>query len=157
MAQPQARVRWMIWLVTGAVITGLGVVLFAVGLDDADKYASVIGALGTLAGFGLSLSALIRRPPQAVPPQEESGTAPGQRLQDSAVGGDAVQIGGVGGNVRIGRATNPPPSSGAPRPPRGAGLPTASPGAQSVTDTQVSGSSVQVAQVAGDVDVDRSA
>jgi hypothetical protein len=60
------RARWVALLVTAIVITAPGLFLLMISLDQADKLASVIGALGTLAGLGLSLSA------QNVPPS--SGT-----------------------------------------------------------------------------------
>jgi hypothetical protein len=38
----------------GLALLGVGVVLLKLGLDDADKAASVIGALAALAGLGVS-------------------------------------------------------------------------------------------------------
>jgi hypothetical protein len=143
----------MILLATSALIATLGLSLFAVGLDDADKYASVIGALSAMAGLGLSLSTLIGRPAPAVPAPDESGLAAGQRIHASTIGGDAVQIREVSGNVRMG------PCADSGRPARAAARgtrPKTSPGGQSVINAQVGGSSAQIDRVAGDVDIERS-
>ncbi|TDB87074.1 hypothetical protein E1264_15775 [Actinomadura sp. KC216] len=155
MAQTQARVHWMIWLATGAVTMGLGVFLLTVGLDDADKYASMIGALGTITGLGLSLSALFQRSSQAGRSEDEPGVATGQQIRKSTIGGDSFQVRGVGGNVRIRRTPTPPPSDDASQPLGGTAPPPDSPGAQSVTDSKITGSSAQIDQVTGDVDIER--
>ncbi|MEO3807694.1 hypothetical protein ABGB17_01685 [Sphaerisporangium sp. B11E5] len=144
----------MIWLVTGTVIMALGLLLLVAGLDVADKYARVIGALGSLAALGLSLSVRAHRSSPADPSREETEPAAGQQVHASAIGGDAVQVRGVGGNVRIGRALPPQPVTGSPQPPTVAIPRATSPGPQSVTNAQIGGSSAQISQVAGDVDVD---
>lgn len=52
----RARVR----LTVGVLVLVLGVVLTVVGLDAADKWASVLGAIGTLVGLALSWDARAR-------------------------------------------------------------------------------------------------
>lgn len=45
----------------GLVLVGLGIYLMTVGLDQADKLASVIGAFAGLASFSLGASQLVRQ------------------------------------------------------------------------------------------------
>lgn len=155
MAAARTRLHRMMWLAIGTVIAALGAFFVLTGLNDADKYASVIGAMGTMVGLCLSLSALIRRPARAALPPDESRAAPGQQVQASTIGGDAVQVRGVGGNVRVSRSLTPAPQTRSPQPPGGATPPGASPGVQSLTNAQIGGSSTQIDEIAGDVDIER--
>lgn len=158
MAQTRVRLHWAVVLSTGAVIMVLGLLFFAAGLDDADKYASVIGALSTLAGLGLSISGMVQRSSWTSSRSEE-GAAGGQRVQGSVVGGDVVQVRGVRGDVRIGGSSPSPAGSGAPQPEEGEEDETfaAPPGAQSVIGSRVGRSVIQVDRAGGDAKIERGA
>lgn len=138
---------WMLLLlIGGAVITGLGVFMAAAGLDDADKWASVLGLFVALAGLGLSGYGLVvaRRQRQ------------GQTVADSIGRGGVTQVRGVRGNLRIGTppaaSTGLQPSSSAPplQAPTSAGE-----GDQSVVRTWTAGPVRQVDDVGGDTDIDQ--
>ncbi|MEH1028561.1 hypothetical protein V6W11_12540 [Micromonospora profundi] len=45
----------IVLLVTGLLIAGLGATFIIIGLDKADKLASTVGGLASVAGVGLSL------------------------------------------------------------------------------------------------------
>lgn len=47
--------RWPVLLVTGVVLLALGGIFLALGLQDADRLASTIGALAGVAGLGLAI------------------------------------------------------------------------------------------------------
>lgn len=158
MARHGARLHWAVWSASGVLIAGLGAFFVKVGLDEADKYASVAGAFGTLAGLGLALVSLIGRQAPGEPPLRESEPTAGQRMRGSSISGDAIQVRGVGGDVRIGSAPPAPLGGGPRRPPRETSTTRpASADIQSVDDVRIGGSGIQVDQVTGDVDVERGA
>lgn len=95
MAQRPARGHWSTWLVPGIVITLLGLLLLMAGLDDADKYASVIGALGTLAGLALSFSTRAHRASRAAH-SPEHGHVKGNLSQIHETGRDVTIINFLG-------------------------------------------------------------
>jgi hypothetical protein len=75
------------------------------GLDDADKLGSVVGAFSGVIGVGLSIVGIVlaRRStpnPSAQPP---SVAPPGQSVINSQIDGPNIQIGSAGGNVEIHR------------------------------------------------------
>jgi hypothetical protein len=132
------------WLVAGAVLVVLGIFLVAVGLDDADRWASVFGLFVGLAGLGLSAIGL----------RQARRQAGAQAVTDSTVGGRLTQVRGVAGSVRIG------PVSVSGSPPRQATPPSSSRTAapvdgQLVDGSQVAGPVQQVDGVGGDVEIDR--
>jgi pimeloyl-ACP methyl ester carboxylesterase len=90
---------------------------------------------------------------QTQPAKPEQRSAPGgQAIIGSSVGGDATQIRGVKGNVRIGRGgARPVPVDPTPNAAHG-GPPDDD--AQTVTDSQVSGHVSQIDDVGGDVEMD---
>lgn len=92
---------WMACLVTGGGMAVLGTLFVWVGLDDADKYASVVGGLGAVAGLGLSVFALTCRSPAGQDSAEMPSSPAGQWVRASAVDGDVVQIDQVTGDVDI--------------------------------------------------------
>ena len=51
--------RAVVAIATGLLLIGLGLVFLLVGLDSADQLASVVGALASVAGLGLSGWALV--------------------------------------------------------------------------------------------------
>lgn len=144
-------VRWVPPVVGGAVVAGLGVFLAAAGLDDADKWASVVGLFVALAGLALTGYGLVAAR------QRTSAGRPGQTVTGSAVGGGVTQVRGVGGDLRLGPAPTPlpgcrPPETASPAP----RLSTAADaGDQAVTDTWTAGPVRQVDDVGGDADIDR--
>jgi hypothetical protein len=144
-------------VITVTAAAGLGVYFTRVGLDNADKLASVIGAFIGLAGLALTARGLLadRRAAPAA-----SQAAGGQQVSGSEVGGDVLQVKGVTGNLRIGGQPRPP----APSPTHLRTTPTAPSSAarsrdeeqgQSVRDSHVAGDVTQVDQVGGDTDIDR--
>ncbi|WP_214103911.1 hypothetical protein [Acrocarpospora catenulata] len=104
----RSRLLWaIVGLLTGLALAGLAAYFVKVGLDDADKTASVIGAfigligLG-LAGYGIVLSRQALLLSKAEPERtQDSGSAtpeakpaPGsQVVSNSWIGGDNIQIG----------------------------------------------------------------
>jgi hypothetical protein len=150
---------WAIWLLVGVLVAGLGAALLVVGLDDADKYASVAGAVSALVGLGVSLSALVRRQPQRPLPSEgpPKESRPGQTVASSNIGGDVIQIGGIQGSARIQR---PPASPDSADPHQEPTEPPAAPapeqqGTQTVKDSRIAGSALQIGHVGGNVDIER--
>jgi drug/metabolite transporter (DMT)-like permease len=52
-------IGWLVVLLVGAGLIGLGVYFSRIGLDRADKTASVIGALSGLAGLALAAYGIV--------------------------------------------------------------------------------------------------
>ena len=91
-----------------AAAAGLGWYFTLVGLDKADKVASVIGAFVGLAGLGVAVyGALSGRGPDDI-------RGSGQHVRGAAVGGSVIQVRGVSGSVRIRGAAVPPHPAQAP-------------------------------------------
>ncbi|GAA1635505.1 hypothetical protein GCM10009733_035780 [Nonomuraea maheshkhaliensis] len=98
------RKRVLVWggaVVAVSAVAALAVYLARVGLDEADKLASVIGLFVALAGLGISIRGLTGgRPgddPTSPPPPVSDGAAPGQDVSApgvSASGPRSVAIGG---------------------------------------------------------------
>ncbi|MEU8363452.1 hypothetical protein AB0C27_46290 [Nonomuraea sp. NPDC048882] len=97
------RKRVLVWggaVVAVAAVAALAVYLARVGLDDADKLASVIGLFVALAGLGISIRGLTGgRPTDDPAPPVPDGAAPGQNVSApepgvSASGSRSVAIGG---------------------------------------------------------------
>ncbi|WP_433228972.1 hypothetical protein [Actinomadura formosensis] len=136
--------RW--WVVGGLIVSvgliGQGVFFLRVGLQDADRWASVIGSFVGVAGLVVSFAGLVvafRSPASA------GGQHAGQ------VVGDNYQAGSVTGNVRIGRRRGRPAplAGGVPPSPSTAG----SGDGQSVG--HVGGDNVQLGSTGGDLEIDR--
>lgn len=128
-------------------IIALGFVVFLasavafiwVGLEDADKLASVLSFVAGLAGVCLSAYGLVAA-------RQDSKAQSAQSVADSIVGGEVNQISGVGGKVTIRRTppsttSNPGGLPGARNP-----APSQSPG-QSVVNSAVSGPVHQIHDV----------
>ncbi|MBQ0990719.1 hypothetical protein KBX08_11520 [Micromonospora sp. H61] len=132
-------------VITGLLVAGIGVFLAAEGLDNADKWASIMALFVAIAGLGLSAWGGF---------VANRGMAR-QRLHGSIVGGGVAQVRGARGSVHIGRTADDLPhplASTAGAAPSG---PTIDGGDQSVTNTWTAGPVRQVDDVGGDVDIDR--
>ncbi|MFE3206331.1 hypothetical protein [Embleya sp. NPDC059237] len=134
---------WIGGVVAGTALVGLAVYLAVVGLDEADKWASVLGLFVALAGLAVSVAGARRERP----------ASNGQSVTDSAINGGVTQVSGTGGNVRITRRSARPvvPSPvapGTPPPAGGAG------DGQRVHGSIVSGPVDQVQGTGGDVDIE---
>jgi hypothetical protein len=152
MAKWKQRVTRGVVIVGGLALVGLGAYFVVVGLDRADKLASVIGVFVGLVGSGFSGYSVVltRRGPAQSPSR-------GQTVSRSAVAGDVLQIRDVGGDVRIGPAV----AGTAAEAPR-TRIPRFMPaqdartcGDQLVTETQVQGQVRHVDGIGGAVEVDR--
>lgn len=140
---------WTSAAVGGAALLALGVYFVVLGLDRADKLASVVGAFAALIGLVVSVYAVAvtRRGP---------ARPSGQVVAGSTVAGGVVQVRGVRGSVRIGRSADLSLTASG-HPPTGSPPTSAGSGAegQSVVDTAMSGPARQVDDVGGDVDIER--
>ncbi|WP_199882028.1 hypothetical protein [Streptomyces sp. CB03911] len=115
---------WMGGVTGGAAVVGLAVYLGVVGLDDADRWASVLGLFVALAGLGLGVAGRRREradPVGAVGPTQEESTLTddpgadaqeararavssepvGQTVEGSTVTGGITQVSRTRGSVRI--------------------------------------------------------
>jgi hypothetical protein len=151
---------WASGVVAVGVAAGLGVYFWVVGLDKADKSASVAGAFVGLAALVVSIYGVVRE-------HRGAGASPrvgGLSVSDSTVDGGVTQVKGVTGNVRISgvgqqrsapvAGPDPVPSSAAGSPPQ-AGSDDGAAGGQSVGGSQVGGEVTQVDRVGGDAEIDR--
>ncbi|MET8154758.1 hypothetical protein ABZT47_00205 [Sphaerisporangium sp. NPDC005289] len=107
-------------IATGLVMVALGVALPMAGLDDADKYASVLGAFTGVAGLALSAYGVVlaRRAPAEAPAQEGTSPPPepdsgAGRVRNSVSGtvhGPVLQADTFTGPITIGTPRPSPPS-----------------------------------------------
>ena len=142
--------RGLVWasaVVGGLAIAGLGVYFVVVGLDRADKLASVIGVFATLIGLGLSASGAVLTRHGAAP-------RPNQTVADSTVGGEALQVRDIRGSLRVGGAGAGSPST-PPSTPTISTRSLAPPAGQSILGTQTVGPARQIDGVGGDAEIDR--
>jgi hypothetical protein len=139
----QRAVTWILALVVGLGIAGLGVYVAIINLDRADKIASVAGALLSMAGLGLSTYGIVvaRR---ASKPSSWLGAQIVERVD---AGRDVDLVDGVAGSVRLGA-----PMSG-PAAPHGANT-SATAGEQTVRDVKAGGRVRLIRGVGGNVDSD---
>ena len=81
--------RWTS-ILTGLVVAGLGGVFVLVGLETADKLASTVGAIASVAGLGLTLYlSLAQRPGHQSDPSRQTDTADSQRSGTTDAGDEA--------------------------------------------------------------------
>lgn len=130
-------------IVSGLGLLALGGMFAAVGLDDADKIASIVGGITGLFGLGLTIYNVWFAAP---------GAPGGQQLSDSAVDGNAVQMRGVRGKVSV---KNSAPRPGRRQPHSGAGTATVQPSGQEIGGSTVGGHSMQFDRVDGDIDLEQ--
>ncbi|MET8048764.1 hypothetical protein ABZU75_14295 [Streptosporangium sp. NPDC005286] len=111
--------RMVVWVgavVAGAGCTLAGVLLVRAGLDDADKWASIIGMCIAAAGLPLAVYSIVlaRRSATVLPsateelpqtrtqpiaPHEKAGGGPS--VSNSTIEGPNIQVGHAGGDVDI--------------------------------------------------------
>ncbi|WP_204061245.1 hypothetical protein [Microbispora corallina] len=89
---------WVGGAVAGAGCIVAGVLLVRAGLDDADKWASVIGMCIAAAGLPLAVYSIVlaRRSLTTPPPTQVSAqpaAQPGHVVSGSTIEGDNIQIG----------------------------------------------------------------
>ncbi|WP_285777815.1 hypothetical protein [Microtetraspora sp. NBRC 13810] len=107
-------VAWAGAAVAGVGCTLAGVLLVRAGLDDADKWASIIGMCIAAAGLPLAVYSIVLAHRSALPstteelpqtraqpkaPQEEAGGGP--VVSNSTIEGPNIQIGHADGDVDI--------------------------------------------------------
>ncbi|MFD5623328.1 hypothetical protein [Streptomyces yangpuensis] len=136
------------WLgVAIGTLTVVAVIVYTaiVGLDKADKTASVLGLLVAIAGFVMAWFGNGRQ------------VAVQQSVETSSVGGGVTQITGTAGSVRVKRHGTPTGNSNSPNPPPAPPNPAVRPvGTQSVAGSAVNESVDQVENTGGDVDIEQS-
>ncbi|GGN63666.1 hypothetical protein GCM10010112_23120 [Actinoplanes lobatus] len=141
MAVKQRRVVIITMMVFGLILMGVGLFFLDLGLEDADKAASVVGAITGIAGLGLSTASFLLARPGA-------GSA-AQRVDNVESGATIDVVDGVAGNARLG--DHPPVVTTQPgeRP----ATPSHPQGEQSVTNTKATGAIRIVRGVDGDLDI----
>ncbi|GGN45422.1 hypothetical protein FHR83_008423 [Actinoplanes campanulatus] len=141
MAAKQRRIVIITMMVFGLILMGVGLFFLDLGLEDADKAASVVGAIAGIAGLGLStVSFLLARP---------GASSAAQRVDNVEAGSTIDLVDGVAGNARLG--DHPPVVTSQPseRP----ATPSHPQGEQSVTNTKATGAIRIVRGVDGDLDI----
>jgi hypothetical protein len=135
----------------GVVLGGLAVFLWVSGLDDADKFASVIGLFVGIAALTATVYGIASgRPTPALSPPPVAGA---QRVERLDAGRDVDVVDTVRGGLRMGTA---PPSVIPPAVPPGpssASAPPVAPGEQEVRDVRATGAIRIIRGVDGDVDI----
>ncbi|BDD73502.1 hypothetical protein GCM10023177_58240 [Streptomyces violaceoruber] len=135
--------------VTVVAASALGYYFSQVGLDKADKTASVVGLFIALAGLALSIYGIVEAR-KSNTPQPTTQTVTG-----SIVSGSSIQIGQAGGSVRIKRSGQHSTAS-QNQPPSTPGSSTAAATGQEVRDSQISGNNLQLGSSTGDVEIEES-
>lgn len=85
---------WAGAVIAGVALAGLAGYLVVMGLDKADKLASVLGMFAGLGGLAISAIGLVG---------ERTKRADAQSVRGSSAGGSVTQVRDVKGNVRISR------------------------------------------------------
>ena len=135
---------WIGGVVAVGALASLTAYLISVGLDEADKVASVVGLFVALAGLVVSVLGLRR---ESAP--EDGPPAGGQSVRNSSFGGGITMIRGTRGSIRISRTGAPQPApTGGPRP-----LPGHPAGAPSADAPNGAGQHVHGTTAAGPVDM----
>jgi hypothetical protein len=102
---------WLVVLLVGLGLVGLGVYFGHIGLDRADKLASVLGVFSGLAGLFLAGLGIVQARRERTRPAAPGGqpTVPngqgdgGQHVSGSVIGRDNIQIGSAGRDIDIRR------------------------------------------------------
>ncbi len=127
-------------ITAGATIAALGILFFLIGLDDADKSASVVGALASVAGLALAIAtAVMSRRPTTGTPSGQSAEDVEARSVDLIDGATNVRI----GTADTGRTAAPPSNSERPEP-----------GDQRIHGVRARGDIRMIRNVDGNVDLD---
>lgn len=134
---------WSGRIVAVVAIAGLSAYLALVGLDKADKLASVLALL-------VAVAALVA--PYILPPSDrdrsESGSS--QRVTNTVVGGNLTQV----RNAKGVRVQGPAPSKPPQAPPAGADPVAESQGGQYVNGVWVGGNLTQASDADGDITIE---
>ncbi|WFE93556.1 MULTISPECIES: hypothetical protein [Micromonospora] len=138
----------------GVVLGGLAVFLVVAGLDDADKYASVIGLFVGIAALSATVWGIVSGRPAPGPPSPQAPVAGPQRVERLDAGRDVDVVDTVRGNLRVGTA--PPSVTTPPAGPAGqmpGSVPPVVPGEQEVRDVRATGAIRIIRGVDGDADI----
>jgi hypothetical protein len=142
--------------VVGVLLGGLAVFLVVAGLDDADKFASVIALFVGIAALAVTVYGIVsgRPGPAASPGSSPPPVAGAQRVERLDAGRDVDVVDTVRGSLRMGAA--PPSVTTSPAAPPGstpASAPSVEAGAQEVRDVRAKGAIRIVRGVDGDLDI----
>lgn len=139
---------WAGGLASGAALVALTGYLASVGLDDASKWAGVLGLFVSVAGVAVSVAGMRRDGARPV------ARPVAQAVWDSRISGGVTQVSG-GGDVRI---THRGPAAAPSMPPQAPAAPGPSappPDGQTVSGSEVAGPVDQVRDADGNVEIDR--
>lgn len=114
----RGRLGWLMWVAVGLAACVLGVLLMRAGLENADRWASVIGMFLNLAGLAVTVYSTVRARRATVSVAATGSPGPGGGKVDNRIsrgefvgpvvmGRDLEQVSTTGVSVP---ATNPPPS-----------------------------------------------
>ncbi|MFI0797184.1 hypothetical protein ACH4OY_31585 [Micromonospora rubida] len=140
------------WIGVGVALGGLAVFLTVVGLNDADKYASVFALFVGVTALSATVYGIVSGRPAPAPPSPPVAGA--QRVEGLGAGHDVDVVDAVRGNLRMGNtppSVTPPPAT--PGPLQTSGPPVV-PGEQVARDIRAKGSIRIIRGVDGDVDID---
>lgn len=134
----------------GVVLGGLAAFLVAAGLEDADKFASVIGLFVALAA---TVYGIVSGRPAPVTPPPPPPVAGAQRVERLDAGRDVDVVDTVRGNLRMGTAPLSVTPPAVPPTPVQPSEPPVVPGEQEVRDVRAKGAIRIVRGVDGDLDI----
>ncbi|SCF32861.1 hypothetical protein GA0070214_11539 [Micromonospora chaiyaphumensis] len=141
------------WVGVGVVLGGLAGFLVVVGLDDADRYASVFALFVGIAALSATVYGIVSGRPAPAPSPPPLPVTVAQQVEGLDAGRDIDVVDGVRGNLRMGTApSSVTPPSATSEPPQTLGTPTV-PGKQVVHDVRAKGAIRIVRGVDGDVDI----
>lgn len=109
--------KWAGGVLTAGAVVGLGVYFAVVGLDRADKLATLIGVFVAIAGLALTIYQTLTDRRSAPPPQPSAAQNTSPAMHNKITGGTFY------GSVFQGRNTIPGSSQGHDPPPDGACAP----------------------------------
>ncbi|MEU9982254.1 hypothetical protein [Streptomyces sp. NPDC050856] len=136
-------------IVTVVAASALGYYFSQVGLDKADKTASIAGLFIALAGLALSIYGIAEARKSHTPQPTN------QKVTSSSISGSNIQIGQTGGSVRIKRSSSHSTASQDP-PPSTPESGTAANAGQEVRGSRISGNNLQLGSSTGDVEIEES-
>ncbi|MFG2057850.1 hypothetical protein ACGFI9_27895 [Micromonospora sp. NPDC048930] len=140
--------RVYVWLAGGLVVGGLGYYFFRLGLDKADKAASVAGLFIGIVGLGISVYNAIAASRSAKDATRK------QSVVSSRISGDVFQASNVSGSIKLNSGPSRRGISEGNIPPYGSNNGHLKMDGQTVRDSDVRGPVRQLNEVGGDVEVD---